>query len=983
MLKSIKKFKLTLPIILIAMFSVAFFAFAETTPPSFEICNAGNCEPTVANSRIVDHEEGIIPGNDTYRRGSRVRIHADITDPAGIKSAKAIIKDATNVEVVRVPLYNDGNVNHADDSTLPLGSAGAETDDTYSNFWTIPYRLQTGVIYSLYIEATDNFGHTYYPPASERDFSLTDTCLSTCPAVDSLRCNGKKIEICVFDNINQCNAWETNDNCLGDCCPVGGIPTCCGAGLSCSTVNTCITCDNTCNGGICSNPLCATAQDPDCNNPNGCCGDGCCDNGIADMGETCVDNTIDSGENPGTCSQDCPDLVGPAITFISGANSAGVGELIESFQLRVKITDDYNQIVSSPSLIIKDSGGSQVAGPIPLTNMSGDIYEATIKPENLSIGVGNNYTIDVTATDTFAQSNSTTEVDIHSFDVYCMDECSSGFADCDDDGNDGNDKNNVTLLTCSPMGDGCNDITTWSCGPFPPTTLPWQVCRIGSSMLGACCTQDCDPDNYTPTCADPTHIAVCSLDTVSGCYNEISNQDCTQGGSFPNRRCALNSLNVANCCEDKCANGTKQCNGNVLETCNKQANGCYDWDTTDNCADNGQVCKDSLSNGTPITANCCSNSGCSALGTDVDCGGSGGNWIMDCVENTTTGCFSLSQTATDCSASSAECHVDSSSSKAGCCTNECNPGEKDCFGATKLSVCNSIAEADGCFDATISDCTTVIGDSSAVCKDPDADDSNHNDNCCVDECVIGDPLSCDSGFTMTQKCALDSTTGCKHWVQDTDCSLSGEVCYPGTAGADAHCAVSDSTAPTITLSFPLPSVKTWIEDTQTEFELGGTNDKTSTGNTPGNVELAYSSTAGTFTKTDSWTDTTGIGSFYAFYYDSMLDVSGASVKIKQMTGGIPGYYSSGEYIGYIDGGSGPGSYEWDKFSWNVTFPALFNTSIEVKVKSHPTTGGIDFSSGYCTTGAAPVTVNGDLNLDATCINASDRYLFYYIKLNSD
>lgn len=1175
----------------------AFFTFAQTPPPSFEVCaTEPNCVPIILSTNIVDHEDGIIPSGTpiAYRRGSRVRLHVEIEEPAGIKIAKAIIRkaDITGEDLVKIPLYNDGKSIHAEDPAFPFGSSGAEDDNIYSNFWIIPYSLQTSVPYCLVLEATDNFGHIYNSTSCEVNFELIDTCLSTCPGVDDKRCNGKNIEICVFDNINMCNAWEIDNNCSGqgDCC--GNPPQCCPvSGQVCSTVtDTCIFCDKSCNG-ICVNNDCTKDQDPDCNNPDGCCGDSCCDNGVADVGETCINNTVNSGENPGSCSQDCPDIIPPVITFKMGATDSNangiddVGEISGSFNFVVKIIDDWNEIQSDPYLEIKDPvTGATLAGPVYLINTSGDLYSVSIKPDDFGLGTGT-YDVYVTAADTSVANNQITE-NIYTFEVLCEHECAIGFAYCEDDGADGDDANNVTLMGCvNNPTDGCNDTTTSTCGPFPPATLPWNVCRAGLSGIGACCSQDCDPLNYTPACSDPTHIAICDLNNTTGCYNESPNEDCTQSGLFPNRRCAVNSTGLANCCEDDigCDFENKiQCNltDNTLETCKTQANGCRQWvinNPSDNCQDNGEVCHDSSSTGS-VTPNCCADSGCSSLGTKVDCGGvgsnwimdcaenmgtgcfyltnaspavdcsdplagglaggechyntaigasgccvddcqpadpnacvgemlsgckaapepdgcydfspgtncaavidghcrertdvpgvynccvdscpnngdtqcngniletcepqvdgclgwsapssdpvdstypdncqangqlckdfnsigqinpncctqqcpvigintdcggSGGTWIMDCSENMTTGCNNLIQTATDCSVTGQECHINTSTGISGCCADECAVGDSECNTATELKTCKATQEIDGCFDYdTPQDCVATTGDANGVCADPDNDPITKNSNCCVNKCdpATDTTIECGDGIispiTSLTSCQQQAT-GCYDWQEiatGADCtSTLGWICYDGPTLVDnAYCDILDNDPPVVILQNPIATFETWFQTTQTDFETAGyVNNNTSASNNPGFVELDYQwLTGNVFVVDNIWTTN-------ATYNSTYVDALGTSVKIQPVVS-VPGYYAFGEYTAYIDGGAGP--YAWENFAWDGIFPEFLGTSMKILVKSSNTAVIPDFSTGVCDTGT--VTLDGDIDLSA-CTNSAHRYLFYKVTLYSD
>jgi hypothetical protein len=221
--------------LMFTLFGLGFFTYAQipNVRPTIEVCGGADCNPDVAPTAGVDvvmvtKDNGIIPGDLTYKRGSVIRIHAEIVDPGGINYANVIIKDNSGKDIATIPLFNDGLASHADEAGLTIPYAtpfitNGSQDDIYSNYWSIPYKFPTGATnpYYFHIEAADNFAqdqldflHVYKTindnPPYEVEFFLTDACLATCGTIGNYRCSNGVREICVYDAGNDCNAWEAD-----------------------------------------------------------------------------------------------------------------------------------------------------------------------------------------------------------------------------------------------------------------------------------------------------------------------------------------------------------------------------------------------------------------------------------------------------------------------------------------------------------------------------------------------------------------------------------------------------------------------------------------------------------------------------------------------------------------------------------------------------------------------------------------------------
>jgi len=750
-----------------AFFSLGMFSYAQTPNlrPTIEVCGGTDCNPDVALTMevvMVTKDTGSIPGDLTYKRGSVVRIHAEITDPGGVNYANVIIEDQAGSEIAIIPLFNDGSAAHGDEAGLTIPYAdpvitNGDQDDIYSNYWSIPYKFPTGATnpYYFHIEAADNFAqdqldflHVYKtindnPIGYEIEFFLTDACLATCGTLGNYRCSNGVREICVYDPNNDCNAWEADYACPGGyCCGPTDTPNatdiiCCGAGANnCDASGNCQACDNTCTGGLPDcNTGCPPALDPDCN-PLGCCGDGVCDPLI--------------GENPGNCLSDCPDNTPPTIVI----NTFILSSLSETslFQIEANIVDDWNEIASNPTAVITDLGGGTTYRNVPLINIPGtndflsSVIDPTISP---AMGQGD-YLVTVTARDTVVPIPNI-NIASESFYISCANECTiPNQTSC----------NSNTQETCSMGGDGCYDIVPTDCtNPADfPITLPgaWGLCRNDD-----CCEENCNTSDPS-VCVNNTDLSACITQT-DGCNRSESGLNCPTFLSNPSAVCRTNSGGDGNCCIDACVLNDTQCNGinSAVETCAVNTDtGCNHWVEATNCGTG--TCKDTGSGG----ATCCDDT-CSAVDANITCGGAGSVWTIDCQQDPATHCFYQAQN-TDCLASfppNGDCRMNTSTSHTNCCNDDCQPSDPQVCVGEVLSGCNALVSPDGCYDySSGTDCAIPVN---GHCREIPTTPGDYN--CCVDVCNIGDPVRC--GATGIETCQLNNASGCNHWVETVEQEL--------------------------------------------------------------------------------------------------------------------------------------------------------------------------------------------------------------------
>ena len=755
--------------------------------PSFEVCESANCEPIVTDVKMITHNNGEATGGVgtvadplLFNRGSLIRIHANITDPSDIKYARAVIKDNLDNHLVYLPLSDDGEDSHGDASESPNGSDDGAADDIYSNLWNITFHLEIDTLYYLYIEAADNFGHTFKSSPQELVFQLTDSCLSTCPTLNDLQCFGNVIKRCELNPNGECNVFQSFDTCMSsDCC--GNHPNvgCCPMGQSCANDGvTCITCDNSCNN-ICSHNDCPPSKDPDCF-ADGSGGGRIC----------CGDNECEGTENPSSCSNDCPDNTGPSITIPATVTPPTVVLNGAIFLLQAQIIDDYSGIRPNPSATVTDSFGATVATLILLDDGGGggtgditdddSIYTATVNTSGWDFG---DYFIEIQARDNSPAQNLTVETDIHTFTISCMDECNTVGSDvsCNND--------NTGRLSCVlNAASGCNELQPSGDCTSGPCYMEGQT--------ATCCNNNCDPITFTPYC-DGNDDTVFCIEDSNGCHQ----QETTNCGVDI---CELDINSNPTCCPTtSCAISDTQCNGNSRETCTGAGGGCPYWDGVNLCT-GGEICQDDGS----IGDNCCTQSCTDAQatqGTASLCNGTLTE-VLDCTESSTTGCNSTSFNQNcDFGPFGGSCWMNGPN--ATCCSNDCNIGSAQaCSDSVTLSGACTNATPDGCNDwGTTIDCGLLTYNTfTGECRNG----STAGDNCCVDHCLVGQ-TQCNTANTAIETCQLDTALGCNRFVESNSCN-PGETCKD--SGATPTCCDDTCSSAGNNVACEVPGGAGWVLD---------------------------------------------------------------------------------------------------------------------------------------------------------------------------
>jgi len=175
--------------------------------------------------------------------------------------------------------------------------------------------------------------------------------------------------------------------------------------------------------------------------------------------------------------------------------------------------------------------------------------------------------------------------------VICNDECNRGERRCD-----GN-----AVEACEIQADGCAD---WS---EPVDCADGESCTLGECR----CLDLCSPGSAL--CTETPGFMSCELQP-NGCYDWSEETTCETGWTCSGGRCVHG-------CIDQCGSGERWCDGTSgFQTCEMQADGCYDWSATTGCGD-VQVCRE----GWCLPAGCVDGSITpgpeTCNGTDDDCDG--------------------------------------------------------------------------------------------------------------------------------------------------------------------------------------------------------------------------------------------------------------------------------------------------------------------------------------------------------------------------
>ncbi|MCZ7679367.1 MAG: hypothetical protein M5U28_11640 [Sandaracinaceae bacterium] len=325
-----------------------------------------------------------------------------------------------------------------------------------------------------------------------------------------------------------------------------------------------------------------------------------------------------------------------------------------------------------------------------------------------------------------------------------------------------------SLVTCAADADGCLVETTTDCGAAD------QVCDDGGAT--ASCV---DPCSLIPT-ADRCETAdarACNGDTLEVCTADadgclvLQRTDCagTAGGTCDDGGEMPVCAEPPDPCDglaDACTTAGASCSGDSLVVCAPNAFGCLVETTVDCTSRAGGTC-DSSGSTPACTADdpCDGLTECSTAGTRCE-----GPDLVECAPDA-FGCMVESRTTCtdvmfgfcDADGTPPACSTAATDPCMGMVECGTEPG-RSCSDASTLSVC--APNAFGCFVTTDTDCTTT----SEVCSDASGTAA------CVDPCSLvttcASSLSCDGDELVT--CAADSD-GC---LVESDRTACADTCDP-------------------------------------------------------------------------------------------------------------------------------------------------------------------------------------------------------------
>jgi hypothetical protein len=276
----------------------------------------------------------------------------------------------------------------------------------------------------------------------------------------------------------------------------------------------------------------------------------------------------------------------------------------------------------------------------------------------------------------------------------------------------------------------------------------------------------CDAEGELQCSSDDGAVEVCEAD-AQGCLGWAPETECSAS-----QACSTAGGEPSCACSDECDDGATQCDGEVIQTCEADGDGCLAWTDGTDCADDGQACDDA--GGEAVCVAACDDS-CPADG-DTRCAAD----VIETCGAGEDGCLAWTA-GTDCDASGQAC--DATSGDAVCvdvCVDQCaTEGAATCEG-TVITTCEM--GDDGCLDLVPgTDCATDAD----YC---DASGGAPTCGTCENSCDAADATRCAGDVLMT--CVADAH-GCLDWDVTTDCAaemppLSCEATSEGSSCVDTY-----------------------------------------------------------------------------------------------------------------------------------------------------------------------------------------------------
>lgn len=302
--------------------------------------------------------------------------------------------------------------------------------------------------------------------------------------------------------------------------------------------------------------------------------------------------------------------------------------------------------------------------------------------------------------------------------VACSNQCSAGATRCGSSGN---------AEVCQVGTSGC---TSW---------VVSRACAYGEVCTNGTCSGCSGCTIGTSRCTTGTVAERCDFNIFTGC-SQWTAQSCTTGSVCQSGQCRA--------CNTTCTAGTKRCNGQTVELCTADAQGCTAWMASQTCT------------------NFCSGGACGVCGTTCTVG------ATQCNGNTAEACI---RDMNNCPVwqSSNPCAAGSFCENGGCqaCATNCTLGAKRCAASGVVEECRQQGTT-GCPSwTTVSACNISAGErcdaATGACLPP-----------CQDQCTEG-AGRCSA---MTPQACERADTGCTVWRSRAACA-SQEVCTSGACRA--------------------------------------------------------------------------------------------------------------------------------------------------------------------------------------------------------
>lgn len=369
----------------------------------------------------------------------------------------------------------------------------------------------------------------------------------------------------------------------------------------------------------------------------------------------------------------------------------------------------------------------------------------------------------------------------------CQDACADGDSQC----------SGTRIQTCGKDADSCR---IWTDGEDCANTS--KVCAIvnGEAVCQDTCQSDCTTLNATQ----------CHANDIQTCQQNGACLNWAVTGSCTGRQVCDAQGGAASCvCQNECAANQSACNGNVIQDCTQDNQGCYYYTAGTDCAANNQVCEEANNTAqcvTPCQSNCpalnatrcfgnvvqtCQQSGAClnwadtttcALHQKCEEAGGAASCVCDnaCDANATRCQGTLIQACTqdgnncrfwqdgtDCAASQQACVETGGAHCETTCTSDCTTlNATQCVGntvqtCTQNGVCLNWATTDTCGAREV--CNGAV--TPAVCE-------------CQNECAAN---SGRCNGEIPEICTADGD-GCRYWSAGTSCADGGQICIVGSNG---------------------------------------------------------------------------------------------------------------------------------------------------------------------------------------------------------